>query len=141
MRALIFSSFYREPGRRDKLRALAGLGWEVVATTPGGEAATDAGVRMTPIAVRGDLDDPTTLRWNRGAVKRLLSEYRPDVVQIEEDPETPLADLVATASGSTDDDGDDISYSFAWYRDGALQGSLTSDTVAASLTTRARSAS
>lgn len=100
MRALILSSFYREPGRRDKLRALAGLGWEVVAAIPGGEASTDAGVRLTPIAVRGDPADPATLRWNRGAVKRLLSEYRPDVVQIEEDPDTPLAELGATASAA-----------------------------------------
>ena len=97
MRALVLSSVYREPGRRDKLRALAGLGWDLVAGLPGGEAGTDGGVRLAPIPVRGDPADPGQLRWNGGALRRLLSEARPDLVQIEEEPESPLADQAAAS--------------------------------------------
>jgi glycosyltransferase involved in cell wall biosynthesis len=100
VRALVLSTFYREPGKRDKLRALAGLGWEVVAATPGGEAATDGAVRLAPIPVKGNPAEPATLRWNAGALRRLLTELRPDLIQIEENPETPLAGTTATAATS-----------------------------------------
>ncbi len=98
----MLSTFYREPGRRDKLRVLAGLGWDVVAATPGGEAAADGAVRLAPIPVKGNPAEPATLRWHGGALRRLLTEFRPDLIQIEENPETPLADTTAAAAGSLD---------------------------------------
>ena len=51
-------------------------------------------------------------------------------------PAAPEAgdDLVATATGSTDAEGDTITYTYAWYRDGALEGAITGNTVAANLT-------
>lgn len=67
---------------------------------PGGSAdgpiqgttwADDAGARIAPIAVRGPLDRPTEVRWSGKALQRLFAECRPDVVQVEAEPWTPLA--------------------------------------------------
>lgn len=44
--------------------------------------------------------------------------------------------LVATASGSTDADGDPITYKYAWYKNGVVQASLTTNTVASSNTAK-----
>jgi len=91
VRALVLSSCYAEPTRRGKLRALAGLGCDLTAAVPGGEAAVDGGVRIAPVPVRGELADPATLRWRARRLKRLLTDTLPDLVQIEEEPETPAA--------------------------------------------------
>ena len=96
MRALIVSHLYLDPERRGKLRALAGQGATVVVAVPGGVAGEDAGVRIAPIPVRGDLEDPESLRWNASSLRRLIADFRPDVVQIEEEPDTQAA---ATAAG------------------------------------------
>jgi len=45
-------------------------------------------------------------------------------------------DLEATAAGSTDAEGDPITYRYAWYCDGVLQGGLTTDRVPAAETTK-----
>lgn len=95
MRALVLSHAYLDPANRGKLRALAGQGVSLTAAVPGAIAGEDGGVRFVPIPTKGDPSDPDNLRWSRGALKRLLTDFRPDVVQIEEEPGTPAA---ATAS-------------------------------------------
>lgn len=95
MRAIILSHVYLDSDRRGKLRALAGQGATVIAAVPGGVTQEDAGVRLAPIPVRGDPENPESLHWNQRALRRLFADARPDVVQIEEEPDTQLA---ATAS-------------------------------------------
>lgn len=95
MRAIILSHLYLDPAQRGKLRALAGQGSTVVVAVPGGVAGEDAGIRLAPIPVRGDPAEPEALRWNRRAIRRLLTEFRPDVLQIEEEPATPAAATAA----------------------------------------------
>ena len=101
MRAAIVSHAYLDPAARGKLKALAGLGCAVAVAVPerwpgpdgrGETVATfqDAGgVRIVPIRTSGG-EFP---RWNRGELDRLLSDFRPDVMQVEEEPETPAAAL------------------------------------------------
>jgi len=90
VRVLILSSRYREPASRDKLRALVGLGVEVVAVIAGGSAHLDGGIRIVPVPVRGSTER-SSRRWSPRTVKRLLAELRPDLVHIEEEPDTQLA--------------------------------------------------
>jgi glycosyltransferase involved in cell wall biosynthesis len=107
MRAIILSHAYIDPEQRGKLRALAGLGctlsvavpdrWEVrrqdrelVATW-----GDDAGVRIVPIPVRGASGPHDSGRWRRGPLKRLLTDFRPDILQIEEEPWTRAAALAS----------------------------------------------
>jgi len=98
MRAVIFSHLYLDPDRRGKLRALAGQGAGVVAALPGGIAGEDAGVRLAPISVKGDPEDPATLRWSGAGIRRLLADVRPEIVQIEEEPVTQVAAEAAAES-------------------------------------------
>ncbi len=110
MRAVIVSHTYIEPGNRGKLRALAGLGCAISVAVPerwqparGGTplAASwgdDAGVRVVPIAIRGEAAPGRDAAWNRRALRRLLTDFRPDVVQIEEEPWTPVAATVSALS-------------------------------------------
>ena len=99
MRALIVSHLYLDPDRRGKLRALAGQGATVVAAVPGGVAGEDAGVRFAPVPVRGDRENPESLRWSSAALRRLIADVRPDVVQIEEEPDSqPAAAAAAEAA-------------------------------------------
>jgi len=95
VRALIVSHLYLDPDRRGKLRALAGQGATVVAALPGGVAGEDAGVRLAPISVRGDHENPESLHWSRVALRRLIADVRPDVVQIEEEPDSQAAAAAA----------------------------------------------
>ncbi|HEU4570273.1 MAG TPA: glycosyltransferase family 4 protein, partial [Gemmatimonadales bacterium] len=99
MRTAILSHAYLDPAARGKLRALAGLGCAVAVAVPErwpgpdgrGELVArfqdDAGVRIVPIRVGGG-DDPA---WHRGDLERLLADFRPDVVQVEEEPESRAA--------------------------------------------------
>ncbi len=82
MRALILSSLYAQPNHRGKLRALAGLGVELMVALPGGEAGLDGGVRFTPIPVSGESGSPEMLRWSPGAIRRLLSDFVPIEVNL-----------------------------------------------------------
>lgn len=98
MRAVIVSRVYADPANRGKLKALAGLGVSVAAAvpdrwTPAGTTAPqqtswgdDSGVRTVPIGVRGPTLPGADPGWNSAALRRLLTEFRPDVVQIEEEP-------------------------------------------------------
>ena len=99
MRAVIVSHAYLDPAARGKLKALTTLGWSVSVavpeqwTTKGPEFkaswGTDGGVRVVPIPVSGT-------RWKRRALRSLFTDFRPDIVQIEEEPWTQAAH---TASG------------------------------------------
>jgi glycosyltransferase involved in cell wall biosynthesis len=97
VRALILSSHYAEPQHRGKLKALAGLGVEVAAAIPNGTVGLDGGVRLMPIAASGDPADPASLRWSGRILKKTLAEFRPALVQIEEEPGTQVAEAAAAA--------------------------------------------
>lgn len=97
MRALVISTDAIDPSQRGKLRALEGMGCSVALAVPadwplGGhrvEWGADRGIKVAPIQVRGS-DDPATLRWRGGGLTRLLTEFRPDVVQVEGEPWWPI---------------------------------------------------
>src|SRR5512147_1856356 len=101
MRAVIVSHTYIDPATRGKLRALAGLGctlsvaipdrWSPTPRGPLLEASwgNDGGVRMVPIPVKGDRGEGVS--WKVSDLARMLSDFRPDVLDIEADPWTPAA--------------------------------------------------
>ena len=110
MRAIIVSHAYVPRPNRGKLHALTTLGCAVAAAVPArwadprgsGVVETgwddDAGVRIVPIPVRGDLADPADVRWDGRALRRLFRDFRPDVVQVEEEPwSSAAARVVAEA--------------------------------------------
>jgi glycosyltransferase involved in cell wall biosynthesis len=97
VRAVIVSHLYADPANREKLRSLAGLGVSLAVAVPDRWAANDGlshgttwgddtGVRVIPVAVRGRVAEPGRLRWSPKTLKRLLTDYRPDVLHIEEEP-------------------------------------------------------
>jgi glycosyltransferase involved in cell wall biosynthesis len=104
VKVVVVSRAYADPGQRGKLRALAGLGCTLAAAVPASWRAhpegrqqdaafgDDAGVRIYPVPVDG-------ARWDRRSLTRLLSEFRPDLVQLEEEPWSPVAGVVARAAG------------------------------------------
>lgn len=104
MRAAIVSHLYADPANRAKLKALADLGVSVTAAVPdrwipnAGAAQTtrggdDGGVRVVPIPVEGPVAEPGELLWNAKAVRKLLTEFEPDVIHIEEEPWTQPASM------------------------------------------------
>lgn len=98
MRVLVLGPAFRDPDARDRLRALAGLGPEVIVALPNGEAATDGPLRLVPVPVKGRDDDPG-LRWHRATLRRLLADHRPDLIHLECPPEAPLASDMADLAG------------------------------------------
>lgn len=96
MRAIVLSHTYLNPASRGKLRALVGQGCSITAALPGGSVGEDGGVRLAPIPITGDLAEPAALNWNRRAIRRLLSDVHPDVIQIEEEPGTRVAAVAAS---------------------------------------------
>jgi glycosyltransferase involved in cell wall biosynthesis len=107
VRAIVVSRVYADPSTRGKLKALAGLGVSVAAAVPdrwtpvglGAEQQTsygdDAGVRTVPIPVRGSTAPGGDLTWSRSPLRRLLTDFRPELMQIEEEPWTPAASTAA----------------------------------------------
>lgn len=67
-------------------------------TPPGATASIatqfeeDGGVRIVPIPTRGRHTNGGPGTWRTGAIRRLLTDFRPDIVQVEEEPTTPVAD-------------------------------------------------
>lgn len=98
MRAVVVSRVYADPAARGKLKALAGLGVAVAAAVPdrwtppglGAEQQTsygdDAGVRTVPIRVQGPTASGADPSWSRAPLWRLLTDFRPELIQIEEEP-------------------------------------------------------
>lgn len=107
MRAVVISRVYADPATRGKLKALAGLGVSVAAAVPdrwsplglGAEQQTvwgeDGGVRTVPISVRGTTSPGADPSWSRRALRHLLTEFRPELIQIEEEPWTRAASTAA----------------------------------------------
>ncbi len=110
MRAVVVSRLYADPAARGKLRALAGLGCSVAAIVPSTwrspvddlvrETAfgDDGGARILPVPVRREGRGDSQVRWDGVALRRALAEFRPDIVQVEEESTTPIAALVARAA-------------------------------------------
>ena len=107
MRAVVVSRVYADPATRGKLKALAGLGVSVAAAVPdrwsplglGAEQQTsfgdDGGVRTVPIPIRGSTAPGGDPAWTRSPLRRLFSEFRPELVQIEEEPWSNAAGTAA----------------------------------------------
>ncbi len=107
MRAIVVSRTYADPATRGKLKALAGLGVSVAAAVPdrwspvglGAEQQTvwgdEGGVRTVPIAIKGDTAPGADPAWNRGALRQLFTDFRPELIQIEEEPWTRAAAMTA----------------------------------------------
>ena len=104
MRAVIVSHLYADPDNRAKLRSLAGLGVSLAVAVPDRWAASDgrsrgttwgddSGVRVVPVPVHGRVAEPGRLHWNPKTLRRLLTDFRPDVLHIEEEPWTQPAAL------------------------------------------------
>ncbi|MBA2628050.1 MAG: glycosyltransferase family 4 protein [Gemmatimonadales bacterium] len=104
MRVVFLSHTYVSRLARGKLRALTGLGCTVAVAVParwrgpggtGGLVETqwedDTGIRVVPVTVRGDPSHPDELRWDLRALRRLLKDFRPDVLQVEEEPTSRIA--------------------------------------------------
>ena len=104
MRAVIVSHLYADPANRAKLRSLAGLGVSLAVAVPDRWAANDGrshgttwgddtGVRVVPISVHGQTDEPGRLHWSAKTLRRLLTDFRPDLLHIEEEPWTQPASV------------------------------------------------
>ena len=110
MRAVVLSHTYINPEDRGKLRALAGLGCSIALAVPdhwvhpitGSRLAAswgdDGGVRVVPVRVRGAGGGPELATWDRSTLKKLLRDFRPDILQVEEDPWTPAAASVSAVA-------------------------------------------
>ena len=104
MRAVIISHRYADPALRGKLQALTRMGVTLAVGVPdrwisadGTQQTTsraeDGKLSVVPIPVRGAVTTPGGLSWNAKAVRALLSDFRPDVVHVEEEPWTQPATL------------------------------------------------
>ncbi len=110
MRALVISRVYADPATRGKLRALAALGATVSAAVPDRWVPAgltqqqqtswgdDGGVRTVPVPIRGRALPTGDVFWHAGTVRRLLTDFRPEIVQIEEEPGSNAATAVARAA-------------------------------------------
>ena len=110
MRALVISRVYADPTARGKLRALASLGVTVSAAVPDRWIPAglvqqqqtawgdDGGVRTVPVPIRGSALATADPFWHTGTVRGLLTDFRPEVVQIEEEPWSNGAASIARAA-------------------------------------------
>lgn len=110
VRVLLLSHAYADPARRGKAQALARLGHAVTLAVPDAWPGPDGGaparvphsddgrIRVVPLPVSGTPGLPAETRWSRRALRRLLTEFRPDLVQVEEEPGTPGAAVAAAAA-------------------------------------------
>src|SRR2546421_9730453 len=112
MRVLVLSHTYVQPAHRGKLRALAARGLEVTVAIPQrwrepwfGRPIDVAwerqgGLEIFPVPARGmgAKGELTKAKYGRRALKALLRDRRPDLVQIEEEPTTTAARQVISAA-------------------------------------------
>lgn len=106
VRAVIVSHTYVHPAARGKLRALVGQGAALAVAVParwtppdGSEPirtafGDDSGVRIVPVPTAGREPNGAPAAWRSGALRRLLMDFRPDVVQVEEDPSLRVSAVV-----------------------------------------------
>src|SRR2546423_166570 len=111
-RVLVLSHSYLQPAHRGKLRALAARGLEVTVAIPQrwrepwfGRPIDVAwerqgGLEIFPVPARGmgAKGELTKAKYGRRALKALLRDRRPDLVQIEEEPTTTAARQVISAA-------------------------------------------
>jgi len=111
-RVLVISQTYLQPTHRGKLRALAARGLEVTVAIPQrwrepwfGQPIDVAwerqgGLEVFPLPARGmgDKADFAKATYGRRALKALLRDRRPDLVQVEEEPSTLAARQVFSAA-------------------------------------------
>lgn len=102
MRVLVVSRLSSSPPELGKLLSLAGLGAEPTVLVPDVPGSPDSsrfsaegGVRIIPVRAHGDLADPATLRWSRRAIRRAIREFRPELIQLEEECWHPAAAAAA----------------------------------------------
>ncbi|HUL48385.1 MAG TPA: glycosyltransferase [Gemmatimonadales bacterium] len=105
-RVVVISHVYLDPARRGKLHALAARDVDVTvgvphrSIDPALHRAVEArwerqgGIETFPIAARR-YTSVETLRFGRRELRALLRDKRPDLVQIEEEPETGVAAQIA----------------------------------------------
>lgn len=101
------SRVYADPGTRGKLKALAGLGVSLTAAVPdrwsplglGAEQKTvwgeEGGVRVVPVPLSGRTAPDADPTWSRSVLRHLLTELKPELIQIEEEPWTRAASTAA----------------------------------------------
>jgi glycosyltransferase involved in cell wall biosynthesis len=106
VRAVILSHHYANPDQRGKLRALVGQGAALAVAVPARWSAPgapgshtisfadDGGVRIIPTPTRGVDEAGAPIAWRSSALRRLLTDFRPDIVQVEEDPTARVAPAV-----------------------------------------------
>jgi glycosyltransferase involved in cell wall biosynthesis len=93
----VVSHYYADPENRIKLRALAGLGVNLTVAVPDSwrardgsvqrtQSEEDGGVRIVPIAARGPIAEPDKLRWSSKAMRKLFTDFRPELVHLEDEP-------------------------------------------------------
>src|SRR5438093_1743700 len=111
-RVLVLSHSYLQPAHRGKLRALAARGLEVTVAIPRRwrepwfVRAIDVawerqgGLEVFPLPARGmgNKGELNKAKYGRRALKALLRDRRPDLVQIEEEPHTIAAKQVLGAA-------------------------------------------
>src|SRR5882762_9228811 len=112
-RVLVLSHTYLQPAHRGKLRALAARGLEVTVAIPQrwrepwfGRPIDVAwerqgGLEVFPLPASGvgtRKEEVAKMKYGRGALKALLRDRRPDLVQIEEEPNTNAARQVLGAA-------------------------------------------
>lgn len=94
---MVVSHRYADPANRAKLKALAGLGVDVTAIVPerwvskegvvqSSKTGNDGGVQLATVPVRGLPSRPGLLLWNAKALRRRLTDLKPNVIHIEEEP-------------------------------------------------------
>jgi len=112
-RVLVLSHTYLQPTHRGKLRALAARGLEVTVAIPQRwrepwfgrpidvEWERQGGLEVFPLPARGvagGRDEMAKATYGRRALKALLRDRRPDLIQIEEEPGTQAARQVLGAA-------------------------------------------
>jgi glycosyltransferase involved in cell wall biosynthesis len=111
-RVLVLSHTYLQPAHRGKLRALAARGLEVTVAIPqrwrepwfgrpidvAWERQGGLEVFPLPASGMGSKGEILKAKYSRRALKALLRDRRPDLIQIEEEPATPAARQVLGAA-------------------------------------------
>ena len=94
------------PAERGKLRALAGLGTELLVVVPEvagqGEPVRfeqDGTMRIAPVRARGPAEMPDEYRCSARSLRRAVREFRPEVMQVEEELWHPATSAVLREAG------------------------------------------